>query len=88
MKPSASLISAESASACALASLSSRLAGTSGCTACMRSAEEVPSLAAIEMPSNSPSLCSSVWAVPMSNTAKVAPPSESTSPKVAIPVSS
>ena len=88
MKPSASLISAESASACAFASLSSSFAGTSGCTALTSSSEEVPSLAAIEMPSNSPSLCSSVWAVPMSNTARVAPPSESTSPNVAMPVSS
>ena len=54
----------------------------------MSSAGEVPSLAAIEMPSKRPSLSSSVWAVGRSQIAIVAPPSESSPPKVAMPVTS
>ena len=49
---------------------------------------DVPSLAAIEIPSNWPSLPSSVWAVGRSQIAIVAPPSESIPPKVAMPVTS
>ena len=41
-----------------------------------------------EMPSKRPSLSSSVWAVSMSQMAIVAPPSESTSPKLTMPVTS
>ena len=57
------LVSLASAAACCSESLTSRLAGTSGWTARTSSADEVPSLAAIEMPSKRPCLSSSVWAV-------------------------
>ena len=82
------LVSLASAAACCSESLTSRLAGTSGWTARMSSADEVPSLAAIEMPSKRPCLSSSVWAVGRSQIAIVAPPSESSPPKVAMPVTS
>ena len=82
------LVSFASAAACCSESLTSRLAGTSGFTARTSSSDDVPSLAAIEMPSKRPCFCSSVWAVGMSQIAIVALPSESTSPKVAMPVTS
>ncbi len=79
-------VSCASAAACCSASLTSRLGGTSGRTARSSSSVEVPSFALIEMPSNRPSFPSTVWAVVRSQTAIVAAPSESTSPKVAMPV--
>ena len=81
-------VSLASAAACAALSLTARLAGTRGWTARTSSEGDVPSLAAIEIPSKSPCLCSSVCAVGRSQIASVAPPSESTSPNVAMPVTS
>ena len=80
------LVCLASAAACASLSRTSSEAGTSGCTARISSAVLVPSLAWMEMPSKTPCLCSSRWAVGMSKTASVAPPRESTSPKRATPV--
>ena len=88
MKSSPLLVSAESSSACLALSCTCREAGTSGCTALTSCADEVPSFAWIEMPSQTPSLCSRLRAVSGSKIAIVAPPSESTSPNVAMPVTS
>ena len=78
MTSTMTLVSLASAAACCSESLTSRLAGTSGWTARTSSSDDVPSLAAIEMPSKRPCLCSSAWAVGRSQIAIVASPSEST----------
>ena len=88
MASTMTLVSSASAAACCSESLTSRLAGTSGWTARTSSSDDVPSLAAIEMPSKRPFLSSSACAVGRSQIAIVASPSELTAPKVAMPVTS
>ena len=81
-----SFVLSASAAACSEPVCTSAVDGTSGVSAVTSSSGVTPSVAATEIESKFPSFWKRACAVGTSNTANVAPPSESSEPNLAMPV--